>query len=74
MHRPLLSLLLVLPVLSTSPVAAQVPRLDLANRPAVEGITRTTLREDARFTVTRVQFALDAAEPRIGNPTAIRIR
>lgn len=43
--------------------ANQAPGLDLADRPAVEGITRATLRDDARVTVTRVHFEPGAAEP-----------
>jgi len=39
------------------------PALDLASRPAVDGISRTTLRDDAEVTVTRVHFAPGAAEP-----------
>jgi len=56
----------------TAPVGA-VPGLDLANRPAVEGITRTTLRDDAQATVTRVHFAPGAAEPVHTHPYPILI-
>lgn len=52
---------------------AQPPGLDLANRPAVAGITRTTLRDDARATVTRVHFAPGAAEPVHTHPYEIMI-
>lgn len=40
------------------------PALPLgAGRPAVAGITRTTLKDDAKVAVTRVHFAPGAAEP-----------
>lgn len=40
------------------------PTLPLGTgRPAVPGITRTTLKDDAKVTVTRVHFAPGASEP-----------
>jgi len=39
------------------------PSRELADRPAIDGITRTTLRDDSTMTVTRVHFAPGAAEP-----------
>jgi len=49
------------------------PALDLATRPAVDGITRTTLRDDAQMTVTRVHFAPGAAEPVHTHPFDIMV-
>jgi len=59
--------------LSAAPIAAQAPALDLANRPAVDGISRTTLRNDERVTVTRVHFAPGAAEPVHTHPFDIMV-
>ena len=73
MYQPLLLTPFALFLLSAAPLAAQVPGLDLANRPAVEGITRATLKDDARLTVTRVQFAPDAAEPVHTHPYDIMV-
>ena len=58
-----LRLSLLLTVFGCARASAQAPALDLANRPAVEGITRTTLQNDAAKTVTRVRFDPGAAEP-----------
>ena len=51
-----------------SPIAAspqtQAPALPLGQgRPQTPGITRTTLKDDAKATVTRVQFKPGASEP-----------
>ena len=44
--------------------AQQPPALPLgAGRPDTPGITRTTLKDDAKATVTRVQFEPGAGEP-----------
>lgn len=73
--RPLLLPLLALAAACSTQAApaAQAPRLDLANRPAVDGITRTTIRDDARVTVTRVHFAPGAAEPVHTHPFELMI-
>src|SRR4051794_7367761 len=43
---------------------SKAPSLPLgAGRPEVAGITRTTLKDDAKATVTRVHFKPGAAEP-----------
>ena len=55
-----------LAVLAAGVVSAQsqAPSLPLgAGRPEVAGITRTTLKDDAKSTVTRVHFKPGAAEP-----------
>jgi len=49
------------------------PALDLATRPAVDGISRTTLRDDAQMTVTRVHFGPGAAEPVHTHPFDIMV-
>ena len=48
---------------ATAPQAAQAPLPLGAGRPEVPGITRTTIRDDAKSTVTRVHFAAGAFEP-----------
>ena len=49
---------------ASSSSQAQAPSLPLgAGRPATPGITRTTLKDDAKVTVTRVQFEPGAGEP-----------
>ena len=53
-------------ILGTTIALAQTtaPSLPLgAGRPEVAGITRTTLKDDAKSTVTRVHFKPGAAEP-----------
>jgi quercetin dioxygenase-like cupin family protein len=55
-------LALVLPIAASS--QTQAPSLPLGQgRPEVSGITRTTLKDDAKSTVTRVHFKPGAAEP-----------
>ena len=55
-------LALVLPVAAASQTKA--PSLPLGQgRPETAGITRTVLKDDAKSTVTRVQFKPGAAEP-----------
>ena len=55
-------LALVLPIVGWSQTKA--PSLPLGQgRPEVPGITRTTLKDDAKSTVTRVHFKPGAAEP-----------
>jgi len=47
----------------------KVPSLPLGQgRPDVPGITRTTLKDDAKSTVTRVHFKPGAAEPQHTHP------
>ncbi|MCC7415527.1 MAG: cupin domain-containing protein [Acidobacteria bacterium] len=50
---------------AASPPRAQAPTLPLASagRPSTPGIARTTLRDDAKVTVTRVEFEPGAGEP-----------
>ena len=55
-------LALVLPIAASSQTKA--PSLPLGQgRPEVSGITRTTLKDDAKSTVTRVHFKPGAGEP-----------
>ena len=64
MHKTVsvLLLALVLPIAASSQTKA--PSLPLGQgRPEVSGITRTTLKDDAKATVTRVHFKPGAAEP-----------
>ena len=52
----------------------QAPSLPLgAGRPEIQGITRTTLKDDAKITVTRVVFEPNAGEPPHTHPTDIMI-
>jgi len=56
------ALALVIPIALSAQTKA--PSLPLgAGRPEVPGITRTTLKDDAKSTVTRVHFKPGAAEP-----------
>ncbi len=65
----LIALTLVVPAL----VGAQ-SSVDLAgNRPATPGITRTTLKDDAKYSVARVQFAPGASEVPHTHPYDIMI-
>jgi len=65
----LVALSLVLPSL----VGAQ-SSVDLAgNRPATPGVTRTTLKDDAKYSVTRVVFAPGAGEVPHTHPYDIMI-
>jgi quercetin dioxygenase-like cupin family protein len=53
---------LVVPIVASS--QTQAPSLPLGQgRPDIPGITRTTLKDDAKSTVTRVRFKPGAAEP-----------
>lgn len=57
-----LAFLLMVPVVESSQTVT--PALPLGTgRPEVSGITRTTLKDDAKVTVTRVHFAPGASEP-----------
>lgn len=61
--RTLLTVALVLLAPSMSLSQTQPPSLPLGQgRPETPGITRTTLKDDAKVTVTRVQFAPGAGE------------
>ena len=56
------ALALAIPIALSAQTSA--PSLPLgAGRPDVPGITRTTLKDDAKSTVTRVHFKPGAAEP-----------
>src|SRR5439155_7227478 len=57
----LIALVLFIPLASFSQTPPSQPLG--AGRPDVPGITRTTLNDDAKSTVTRVHFAPGAAEP-----------
>jgi quercetin dioxygenase-like cupin family protein len=62
-YLPLSVILAALPPF-TAASQSQSPSLPLgAGRPATAGITRTTLRDDARVAVTRVHLEPNAAEP-----------
>ncbi len=64
MHRTMLVfafLLFASPAGSSQTVTPAFPLG--AGRPEVPGITRTTLKDDAKVTVTRVHFAPGAGEP-----------
>lgn len=59
---PMILLALALPIAASS--QTNTPSLPLGQgRPDVSGITRTTLKDDAKSTVTRVHFKPGAAEP-----------
>jgi len=69
MHRTVSAfvLALVLPVAASPQTKA--PSLPLGQgRPDIAGITRTTLKDDAKSTVTRVHFKPGAAEPAHTHP------
>jgi quercetin dioxygenase-like cupin family protein len=56
------ALALLIPIFASAQTKA--PSLPLGQgRPEVAGITRTTLKDDAKSTVTRVHFKPGAAEP-----------
>lgn len=60
----LLSALVLAPATGSPQTTGAAPSLPLgAGRPETEGITRTTLKDDAKSTVTRVRFAPGATEP-----------
>ena len=61
------ALALVIPIALSA--QTKTPSLPLgAGRPQVPGITRTTLKDDAKSTVTRVHFKPGAAEPAHTHP------
>jgi quercetin dioxygenase-like cupin family protein len=56
------ALALLIPIAASA--QTQAPSLPLGQgRPDIAGITRTTLKDDAKSTVTRVHFKPGAAEP-----------
>jgi quercetin dioxygenase-like cupin family protein len=66
MHRLVLALglLLGLPLAASQQPPGAAPSVPLGQgRPETPGITRTTLKDDAKSTVTRVHFEPGAAEP-----------
>ena len=74
MHKtaPLFVLALVLPLAAWSQTKA--PSLPIGQgRPEIAGITRTTLKDDAKSTVTRVHFKPGAAEPAHTHPYDVSI-
>jgi quercetin dioxygenase-like cupin family protein len=64
MRRAVLLLALGLIVPGAASSQTNAPSLPLGQgRPAIEGISRTTLKDDAKATVTRVHFKPGAVEP-----------
>jgi quercetin dioxygenase-like cupin family protein len=69
-----LALIIALAVLAPFTAASQTPSPSLplgAGRPETAGITRTTLRDDAKVTVTRVHLNPNAAEPPHAHPVDV---
>jgi quercetin dioxygenase-like cupin family protein len=65
-----IALAVILPLSAASQTPG--PSLPLgAGRPATAGITRTTLKDDAKVAVTRVRLEPNAAEPPHTHPTDV---